>query len=362
MGDSGEDGSSHLPTLLFDEKQRIRRLVVLGVAGMFGVWAVAIFIAAANDHVLELPGTGRGLLKHYGYIACVLSGPLVLLNTYYALSYFLRLVGDLDQFLADGVDREAARAIAKPHLESILLQGRWKFLLFLFAFIGAAFSVADFVPLDHPTTYWGNDVFNARYYPASWVVANAYLMFLWSIIYPLGLFYVLHLAVSSQLIVIRLMRQRMLRLNFLHIDRCGGMAKFGTLNLLLMLIYFWMALAGLALHLTHRATYASLVIGAVAITILFFAHSIFGIAWVAKAIRTERDGAVESLNDRIRKMMDTDKSRFTAAVATMAYRDRVMAVAVFPYSGSVSYAVNTLRVAPTMFVVAKHFVPGLASP
>ncbi len=360
MDDSVEPTSSFPASLLFDDKFRVRRLIIVVILALTAAWGAAIYAAAVHDHVLELPGTGKGLLEHYGFIACFLTGPLVLLNTYFALAYFLRLIEDIGQFLVDGAQRKAAADIVKPHVDSALLRGRWKYMLFLFAFIGAAVSLADFAQLDRPEDYWGNDVFNARSYTASWLAANSYLLILWSIIYPIGLFYILHLAISSQLIVANLMRRQMLRLNFLHIDRCAGMAKFGTLNLLLMVIYFWMALAALALHLTHRATYASLVIGGIAVTILFIAHSIFGIAWVAKAIRTQRDDAVVSLNDRIQKMMGNDKSRFTAAVATMAYRDRVLAVASFPYSGGISYAVNFLRVAPAAFVVAKHFAPGLA--
>jgi hypothetical protein len=362
MSDDGELIVGSAPRLLFDDSLKPRRSVILGVLALTVVWGAVIFLAAANDHVLRLPGIGRGLLEHYGFMACFLTGPFVLLNTYAAVAYFLGLVRDIDQFLVDGADREAAGEIVKPHVESVFLRGRWKYMLFLFAFIGVAVSLADFAPLDHPEAYWGNDVFNARYYVASWATANSYLLLLWSAIYPIGLFYVFHLAISSQLIVINLMRRKMLRLNFLHIDRCAGMAKFGTLNLLLMLIYFWMALAAFALHITHRSAYASLVIGGIAVTALFVAHSIFGIAWVAKAIRTQRDEAVVSLNERIRNMMEGNKSKFTAAVATMAYRDRVLAVATFPYSGGISYAVNFLRVAPAAVVIAKLVAPGLAPP
>jgi hypothetical protein len=345
--------------LLFDDRLKPRRLVVVGILGVTVLWAALIYYAAVHDHVLHLDESGRGLLDHYGFMACFLTGPLVLLNTYWAVAYFLTLMRAIDQFLIRDADKLAAAAIIKPHVDSVLLRGRWKYMLSLFCFVGVAVALADFAQLDRPETYWGNDVFNARRYVLSWTTANAYLLTLWGFIYPLGLFYVFHLAVSAQLIVINLMRRKMLRLNFLHIDKCAGMAKFGSLNLLLMLIYFWMAVAALVLHITHRYTYASLIIGGAAVTALFIVHSIFGIAWVAKAIKTQRNEAVDSLNDRIRSMMEGDKRSFTAAVATMAYRDRVIAVASFPYSGGVSYAVNFLRVAPALTVIAKLMIPGL---
>lgn len=341
------------PWGLLGEDLKPRRRLVAGVLILFALWAALIFAAAAQDGVLRIPSPGRGLLDHFGYQACFLIGPLILLNVIYGIAYFLRLLRDVDQMLVPGADRAIATEICAPHVNSILLRGWWKYMLLLLCVAGVAISIANFEPLSRPESYWGNDVFNAKTYVLSYIVANTYLFCLWSIICPVAFFYIFHIAISTQIIVMKLVRRNMLRLNFLHVDGCGGMARFGTLNFLLMLIYLWIALAILALHFTHRYNYVGLVMGLVALSLVFIAHSIFGIVWIARAIRTQRDAAVTSLNDRIQGMLDGKRSSFTAAVATMAYRERVMSVAAFPYTGGISFAVNFLRFAPGAVAILK---------
>jgi hypothetical protein len=148
---------------------RPRRLPVAAGASVFVVAAALIFAAAWHDDVLWLPGTGRGLLDHYGYLTCFLTGPLVLLNTYVAVGFFLRLLREIDQLLVPDADTAVVSAITKPHIDSIRLQGPWKFMLLLMCFVGVAASLVIFAPLDRPETYWGNDVFNAERYPLSWL-------------------------------------------------------------------------------------------------------------------------------------------------------------------------------------------------
>jgi hypothetical protein len=341
------------PCGLLGEDLKPRLRLVAGVLILFLMWGALIFAAAAQDRVLTLPSPGRGLLDHLGYQACFLIGPLILLNIIYGIAYFLRLLRDVDQLLVPDADRAIATEICAPHIRSIFLRSRWKYMLLLLCIIGVAISIANFIPLKHPEDYWGNDVFNAQYYLSSYIAANTYLFLLWSIICPLAFFYIFHVAISTQIIIMKLLRRDMLRLNFLHVDGCGGMAKFGTLNFLLMLIYLWIGFAFLGLHLTHQYNYVGLLFGFAALSIVFIAHSIFGIAWIARAIRTQRDAAVTSLNDRLRGMLDGKKSSFTAAVATMAYRERVMSVASFPYTSGVSFAVNFLRFAPGVLAILK---------
>jgi len=346
---------------LFGDSLRPRPGPAGAVLILYLAWAATIYWAASSDGVLRLPDTGRGLLEHYGFLTCFTAGLLVLLNAYFAVAYFLRVVRDIDQYLVPGADAHVLAEITGPHVESILLKGRWKFMLLLFCVIGVAISFVIFAPLDRPATYWGNDVFNARPYARSYLAANAYLLFLWGLVYPLGLFYVFHIAISAQLIVAQLRRRKLLRLNFLHIDRCGGMARFGTLNVLIMLIYVWMSLAIWPLHLTHQSSYPSLIAGTLALSALLMLHSIYGIWWVARAIKSQRDEAVDSLNERIRTLMEPQRRSFAAAVAAMEYRDRVLSVASYPYSGGIWVAVNVLRFAPAAAVVARLSIQGLTT-
>jgi hypothetical protein len=321
------------------------------------LWAGAIYRAADVDGVLTLDGDGRGLLEHYGYWACFLCGPLVLLNSYYAIAYFLRLSRNIDGVLINNIQRQDVVNIIRPYVNSILMRDDWKYMLALFCVIGTALSTVSFHHLDSPIEYWGNDVFNAERYPWSWWVANAYLFILWGFIYPFGLFTVCHIAISVHMIVTKLRNAGALRLDLLHADRCGGMSRFGTLNVLLMLIYGWMAVATVILMVTHKNTYPSAILPSIGLSILFFVHSFVGISSVAKVIQAQRDEAVGSLNERIRKMIVVNRRSFEAAAVTMQYRDRVMEIAAFPYSRGISVAVNFLRFGPLIASAAKVAFP-----
>jgi len=58
--------------------------------------------------------------------------------------------------------------------------------------------------------------------------------------------------------------------------------------------------------------------------------------------------------------MESNKRNFSAAIAVMQYRDHVLSIASFPYSGKVAAAVNALRFSPAAMAVL-HYVAGAGS-
>jgi hypothetical protein len=343
--------------LLFDDQLLPRLPVVLGIVLLSLVWLLGIVGASIADGSLELPPPGRGLLNHYGFQACVFAAPLVLLTAYYAVSYFLRTLRTIDDLIVPDADMAVVRSIIKPHVDSVFLRKKWRNMLWLFMFVGVAASIVIFRKLDDPSSYWGNDVFNATSYRYGYILANAYLFWLWSFVYPVGFFYALHLTLSMGSIVARLKERKLLRLDFLHIDKCGGMARFGTLNFIIMLIYVWPFGAVYAFHFTHQYTYLSLIAGAFGVSVLLIVQSVYGIYWVSQTISAERKEIVGVLNDQIAKAMGGARKSFAEAGATLQYRDRVISVSSFPYSGSIAAAVNVIRVAPAALTVARLIAP-----
>jgi hypothetical protein len=340
---------------LFNRNLKPRLSVILSYAVILLVWALAIVGASIHDNSLHLPPPGRGLLDHYGFQATFVVAPLMLGTCYFAISHFLCLLRNLDDVLVAGADPSTVRAIIKPHIESLFLRSDWRYLLVLMMIIGLGGSIWIFRKLDVPQNFWGNDVFNAMSYRYSFIAANLYLAVVWSVICPVVIFYVLHITASTEIIVARLRRRNLFRLNFLHIDNCGGMSGFGKLNFLIMLIYVWPFGAFYALSITHRYTYLSLIIGVIIVSALLIGQSIYGIYSVSKTITSEREQFVALLNQRIAKAMEGTRKNFTSAVAEMQYRDRVLAVTPFPYSKRIAAAVNVLRFAPAGIAIANFF-------
>jgi hypothetical protein len=340
---------------LFNPDLKPRLSIILAVAVITLVWAIVIIGASIHDNNLHLPTPGRGLLEHYGFQASFIAAPIAFTTCYFAVSYFLRLLRDIHQLLTPDANPAIVRSVIKPHVDSLFLRGKWRNGLWLFMVVGAAMSIAIFKKLDAPAKFWGNDVFNAMSYHYSFVAANLYLFVVWAFVCPIILFCVLHIIFSTQIIVANLKKRNLFRLNFLHIDKCGGMSKFGTLNFLVMTIYIWPSGAFYALHVTHRFTYSSLIAGAIIVSGVFILQAVYGIYWVSQTIMSERNSFVTSLNQRIGKAMEGNGRNFSAAVATMEYRDRVLSVTPYPYSGRILAAVKVLSFAPTALTVVRYF-------
>jgi hypothetical protein len=75
-------------------------LIAIGVLTV--VWGAGIVAAALADRSMQLLpsakglAAGKGLLIHYGFQAAFLSGPLVLVTSYYAIALFLQIAQDID--------------------------------------------------------------------------------------------------------------------------------------------------------------------------------------------------------------------------------------------------------------------------
>jgi hypothetical protein len=345
---------------LFTKDLFPRKSICIAVGLVFAAYGGLVVASAAGDKTLHLPFPGRGFLDHYGFQASFLSTPLVLLTTYIAVGYFLRLLQHIDLLVVKGADGKDLGRIIGPRVRSLFLKDKWASALGLFAFIGISISLAIFRHLADPVAFWGNDVFNAIQYPRGFVTANVYLLVTWGVVYPIALFCAIQMTCSIEIIASKLRKEKLLRMDFLHIDKCGGMSKFGTLNLMIMVIYLWPLIAFYALHLTHRYTYASLVLGGVGISAAFILQSIYGIHWISRAISQEKAVLVESLNHQIELAMNSSEVDSSVAIARLAYRDQVLAVASYPYSSKVNVAVNLLRFAPTVIAFGKTFA-GLAN-
>lgn len=346
---------------LFTDDLRPRIILCAIPLVVSALYGTVLIVAASRDGALHLQYPGRGLLDHFGFWACFVSAPLVVISTYVAVAYFLRLLAQIGDVSVDGLNNNDIQAIVRPHVRSVFLEDRWRSALAFFVFIGVAVSIAIFRQLRDPIAYWGNDVFNATQYRRSYVAANLFLLLTWGVIYPTGLFYGLHITCSTELIVARLRALRLLRLDFLNIDRCAGMAKYGTLNLLVMLIYFWPLAALYVLHMTHRYTYLSLIVGAIGISAVLIVQSVYGLFWISRAITREKSSTVKTLNRKIESAMSDAAGSPTAALATMEYRDRVLSVTTIPYSARISVMVNVLRFVPTA-VAAVKLIGGQAQP
>lgn len=293
-------------------------------------------------------GDGRGLFEHWGFLALFAAGPIVCITTYHACQRFLRLTEDLVQRQATDEKRALAKLITRPHIESMLLKKRrQQGILLLLCILGLAFTIFNSQRLIYPGEHWENNVFNAWSYRSSFFAANSYLLWLWSVVYPVAIFYTFHIAVSTRSIAQALMKENMLQIDPLHHDGRGGMGRFSMLNIAII-IYMIPAFTLILLYLTHERSYLSSVAGGLFFSTLFTIQSTLGLRWIAKAIRTERDEAVDDWNERIRRLLVKRGLGSAETLIAMRYRDCLLAVRMFPYALLTAIAVNLLTLMPAL--------------
>lgn len=340
--------------LVFDAEMKPRPMFIGAVVACFVIYALLIYLASWADGTLILPGTGRGLLVHYGFQATYLTSAFVLINLVYVISLFIRLLKGIEQFVEPGCRPSLVAGIVSPHLDSIGLNSKWRRVLWLFAIIGLMGSIAIFRELDDPVKFWGNDVFNAKKYVFGYILANLALAFSWTVIYPAAIFFAIHITISSELIIRRMSEKNILNFDFLHDDNCCGLSRFGTLNFSIMLMYLWPLSAMLALHFTHSKNYMSLVVGAAIAFFIFIIQSFYGIYTITKSIGSAKKRALARINTTIYAGMENGDGGAVNALAALAFREKILSTHSYPYTSNILVSINVLRYAPAAVALAKY--------
>ena len=211
--------------------------------------------------------------------------------------------------------------------------------------IGASFSVLIILKTFDPQSFWGNDVFNAAAYRYGFWVANTYLVLTWVVIYPFIFFYTIHMSISL-FVILRNLRQRSLfRINVFHKDNCGGMSKFGTLNLLIMMIYLSPLSAMLALWWTHESGYLTLSIPALGLSLIIIVQSSIGISAITKVTRRKVSDALLLLSNELDKGIENLQGTESMAVPILLW-NHIRSIHTVPYTRNIGRFVTFVRYVP----------------
>lgn len=325
------------------------------VWAIWALWGVLIYFAADYENVLWLPNygpdRGRGLLEHYSFWASFFVGPALVTIAYLARSHSLK-------FALDAVERHATdtgREKIKKEVRTLAERSQRTLLSYLplipLGAFGIYFSARTFDRLGEPVVYWGNDVFNALTYPMSSFFANGYLFTLWSVAYPLATVYMIQTAISVQMVVVEAMRHNALDLDLLHPDGCAGLARFGNLNLGLMSLYILPAVPIGVLYVTHEKQYFTVAQVALPFLIIVVLQSSFGLWSIHRLIRSTRDSAIESWNEKVRSLVTRQRLGSTEALVALRYRECLVAVRSFPYEKSALFAIQVLQLVLGFLVI-----------
>jgi hypothetical protein len=333
-------------------RQRLSDRVRLHVK-VFGAsvaWLAVVFLASAIDGTTTLDGIGRGSLEHGGYIALHLATPVALSLALVALEYFAKLMNRLSSFLRPGCDIAVIERTKDERLAVLNLRSNWTWLLLLFVVAGALCSTAVLLQVIDPSRTYGNDVFNACQYPFGYYTANIYLAASWTIVFPFTLFVVLQITASLVIVLNTARKESALAVDLLHSDDCGGLSPFGELNVWLMLHYVPPFLAMSALAATHARSYASLLIPAAALSLVFVVQSVVGVYAIHLAVRSEKKARLDDLRLTLQHALEHPTCAGERELPFLLWQ-HVRGVKTMPYAANIQMVVGVLRYVPPAIAI-----------
>lgn len=303
------------------------------------VWLAAVYGAACIDGSRELPTPGKGFVQHHGYIIFHLMTPIALSLSLLALERFTRILQKPEpHFLRSMPGSKRFNELRALHLASLNLQSRFILILLLGVVVGAICAVLIFKQVITPTQVYGNDVFNSVKYPFGYYTANSYLAVAYILVIPFSLYTVLHITISTALLLRDARKLAVLRVDLFHADNCGGLSDFGDVNLLLTLYYAPLVISLLALAETHAKSYASLLLPAIVLPLVLVTQALAGVLVIYNAVQTEKRRRLAELNTVLNSKLDRPGGRDDDSVAALLLWQHIRKVYALPYTDGVRYA------------------------
>jgi len=295
-----------------------------------------------------------GLFRHYGFWAWVLTSPAITLLVVCALVKFISLMQTIERYsITNSVPRELEELIAR-HISSLSLQQRTRFVHILFVVIGLLFGVLNIRQTLDPVPIYGNIVYDSLPYWRGFILSKIYLFGLWTVIYPAAIFISLHLTWSLIVILRHMCNHEILKIDFFNRDNCGGVSAFGAINALIMAIYACIFVVIIALHETHRHTYATLLLASISMFAIFALQSFGAVYYIHKFVSLKRDQELEVVNKRLAlEVRNVVVEGGHISLDLISLRTHMLSLNTYPYNKITLSIVNLIRLAPAAVALAK---------
>lgn len=311
--------------------------------------AGAVALISWLDHSWHLDG-GRGFSQHYGAWAILATDPLLLIAAGFLDRQFLVTFMTLP--LRPG--RQAKQRMSDLRRKYVLfVRGRRLSVFFyiLAAIAGTYFWVQNMVgtydpqgPM-HYRIFEDHDVFDSGAHIWSYIAFKACLFISWVIIWPAVAYKFVTAAIGTRVILQTIVREDILCPRVEHPDSCYGLRNVGNLNIAILAPYLLVFSAIVALWVTHKMVYPSLLFSSAAVLVAFLVSS-FVVIWpVYSSLCRARADAFKELVDELpksRSKSNTELYRFSAK------RFFYSAATASPYSLGAQTLITAMRILPAL--------------
>lgn len=317
-----------------------------------------VIIGSYFDGTFYLSGDGRGLLEHYGVWAFFLTTPVLLVLTLYILSKFVNLINNIKDYTLEKRIPRGLKVVINRCINSLSLNSKTKYILILFMIVGFFFSIVNIMQTLDPKKTFGNDVFDAYPYIGGYITNKMFLGFLWTVIYPIIFYVILHVTFSMILIMRYMYNKKILHVDFFNKDNCAGITQLGVINTLIMLIYLNYSKILFWLFYTHKNNdYLTILLPAIGFTVLMFVQNFAGVYYIQKFVKSEKNKYLEKISNKLREELKQYKNndflgQFPEEL--LALRNHIISVKPYPYTRIVTVILNfAVSFFPTAMSLAK---------
>jgi|GEM_PF-6781779 len=300
---------------------------------------------------------GKGLGQHYGYWAFFTTTPIIIVLTTYLFDKFSTAIQQTDRYcigLTSEMNTRLVRLVQR-HVQSLSFHSRTVWILVFIVFVFFCWWLVNVINTISPIRTYQHDVFDAYSHPYGFYLAKAYLLFALAVVYSTAIFIALHVTVSMFSILTFLCRNDVLSVNFFHPDNCGGTSQFGNINLIILSIYGNLFAVIFANYLTHRHTYLVMTASFVACSVLAVAQSLGAVYSIHRAVAQKKRECIEVLTAKLNYQFALSLAGEHFPDDLLAFRNHLLGVRTFPYTGEALIAVNVLRFTPVALAVVGYF-------
>jgi hypothetical protein len=256
-----------LVTGLFGPDGSANWLLITGVIGFSFVLIGAVLIAVAIDNTWYLPDNGRGLLRHYGAWAILLSDPLLVISVGYAF-YKFRVTFSTLPAAGDQSRRKRLTLLVQKYVSWIGGHGYSAFGYVACVIFGFLCWANNVYQTQNPTPTFKHDVFDSTQHMAGFLIYKLCLFVSWVIVYPIVGYVMVTMTLAIWIVLQICRRNHLLNLHVTHPDNCYGLRSFGTLGIYVMFPYLTAYFVMFSLLITHGSLYGSITIPLAGMTAL----------------------------------------------------------------------------------------------
>lgn len=338
---------------IFDSKNNITYKGIIIIVLVSMMFPMLNYIGSFIDGTLFLPENGKGLFQHYGIWAFFISTPIIFLLTIYTIKKFINLISILQNYTIDLKLPLNVQKLIKSQIKSISLKTNTRYILLLFMIIGFMFSIVNIIQTINPLETFGNDVYDAYNYTWGFIINKFHLCILWVIIYPITIFILIHIYLSILIILRKMYKLNIFRIDVFSEDGCGGVSCFGLINLMIMSIYMCIFCVIIALKFTHTKEYFTINFPMITMSIFFIIHNFIGVYYLHKLIKTQKNLFLNKVNSMLNNKID-DLSSFSYELLLL--RNHIISIKTYPYSKSVFIFINLLKFSPSIIAVVNYII------